>query len=68
MARPTRCRRICTEPRYSSFHPGGQEKKDPVLLTVDEYESLRLIDYEKRTHEQCAPADGDFQDHRHRDI
>lgn len=54
MARPTRCRRICTEPRYSSFHPGGQEKKDPVLLTVDEYESLRLIDYEKRTHEQCA--------------
>ena len=54
MARPTRCRRICTEPRYSSFHPGSQEKKDPVLLTVDEYESLRLIDYEKRTHEQCA--------------
>ena len=54
MARPTRCRRICTEPRYSSFHPGSQEKKDPILLTVDEYESLRLIDYEKRTHEQCA--------------
>ena len=54
MARPTRCRRICTKPRYSSFHPGSQEKKDPVLLTVDEYESLRLIDYEKRTHEQCA--------------
>ena len=54
MARPTRCRRICTEPRYSSFHPGSQGKKDPVLLTVDEYESLRLIDYEKRTHEQCA--------------
>ena len=54
MARPTRCRRICTKPRYSSFHPGSQEKKDPILLTVDEYESLRLIDYEKRTHEQCA--------------
>ena len=32
----------------------ARRKKDPVLLTVDEYESLRLIDYEKRTHEQCA--------------
>lgn len=54
MARPSRCRRICMEPRYRSFHPGCREEKDPVLLTVDEYETLRLMDYEKRTHEQCA--------------
>ncbi len=54
MARPTRCRRICGEPVCKSFapYPGGEG--EPVTLTVDEFEAVRLIDHEKMTHEQCA--------------
>lgn len=54
MARPIRCRRICFEPKYDSFAPCGAKNMEQVLLTVDEFEAIRLIDYEKRTHEQCA--------------
>lgn len=54
MARPTRCRRICTEPAYDRFVPGGIEAGDQVILTLDEYEAVRLIDLEKYTHAQCA--------------
>lgn len=54
MARPTRCRRVCTEPVCSGFIPQGETGGERVVLTVDEYEVLRLVDYERRTHEQCA--------------
>ncbi len=54
MARPRRCRRICTEPAYDSFIPEGISCGERVILTVDEYEVIRLIDLEKLTHEQCA--------------
>lgn len=54
MARPSRCRRICTEPAYDSFIPEGISCGEQVTLTVDEYEVIRLIDLEKLTHEQCA--------------
>lgn len=54
MARPSRCRRICTEPAYDSFILEGISCGERVILTVDEYEVIRLIDLEKLTHEQCA--------------
>lgn len=54
MARPVRCRRICFEPKYSQFIPDGTENRGQVLLTIDEFEAVRLIDYEKKTHAQCA--------------
>lgn len=54
MPRLSRCRRICCEPKYDRFAPPGAGEKEPVFLTVDEFEAVRLIDYEKRTHEQCA--------------
>lgn len=54
MARPTRCRRICMEPAYDSFRPDGYPTSGEVHMTLDEYETIRLIDLEKRTHEQCA--------------
>lgn len=53
MARPSRCRRICSEPAYERFAPDGTAC-GRVVLTVDEYEAIRLIDLEKLTHEQCA--------------
>lgn len=55
MPRPTRCRRICKEPLYDSFVPeNGCEDRSAVELSVDEFETIRLIDLEKFTHEQCA--------------
>ena len=54
MARPTRCRRVCSEPGCKGFAPSSVKSTGEVVLTVDEYEVIRLVDYEKRTHEQCA--------------
>ena len=58
MARPSRCRRVCAEPSCWGFIPRGKESPSEVVLTVDEYEVIRLVDYEKRTHEQCAAQMG----------
>lgn len=54
MARPSKCRRICSEPAYDSFVPEGISRGNKVVLTIDEYEIIRLIDLGKFTHEQCA--------------
>lgn len=54
MPRPQRCRRICREPDYDRFSPNGIANKEVVILSLDEYEVIRLIDYEKMTHAQCA--------------
>ncbi|MGN0252357.1 MAG: DUF134 domain-containing protein [Oliverpabstia sp.] len=54
MPRPQKCRRVCTEPEYSSFAPDGVENPDSNILSVDEFEVIRLVDHEKRSHEQCA--------------
>ena len=58
MARPSRCRRVCSVPKFDSFVPCGSDGGEQVQLTVDEFEAVRLIDYEKRTHEQCAEQMG----------
>ena len=54
MPRPSRCRRICGVPQVDTFCPNGCENTEPILLTLDEYEVIRLVDLEQRTHEQCA--------------
>ena len=54
MPRPPRCRRICDVPQVDKFCPNGCEDTEPILLTLDEYEVVRLVDLEQQTHEQCA--------------
>ena len=54
MARPTRCRRVCSEPECRGFAPQAARGIGTVTLTVDEYEVIRLVDYEQRTHEQLS--------------
>lgn len=55
MPRPTKCRRVCHFPQTLEFCPAqGAEGKEPVILTVDEYETIRLIDREDLSQEQCA--------------
>lgn len=54
MARPQRCRRICQQPATQSFVPSSNQGDVPIQLTLDEYEVIRLVDLEERTHDQCA--------------
>lgn len=54
MPRPQRCRRICAEPEYLSFAPQEAVHTGDVVISIDEYEVIRLVDHEGRTHEQCA--------------
>ncbi len=54
MPRPQKCRRICNVPRTDSFRPEKHRGEIPIIMTVDEYEVIRLVDLEEKTHEQCA--------------
>ena len=58
MARPTKARRICMEAAYDNFCPNGVPARKKVIMTMDEYETIRLVDLEKCTHEQCAKQMG----------
>ena len=55
MARPRKCRRVCRLPDHDGFVPvdGGEERK-PMVLNVEEYEAIRLIDREGFSQEQCG--------------
>ncbi|MCI1268988.1 MAG: DUF134 domain-containing protein [Ruminococcus sp.] len=54
MPRPQLSRRICEKPRCDCFKPENAEENEEIVLTLDEYEVIRLVDYEKLTHEECA--------------
>lgn len=55
MPRPKKCRRVCHYPQQLAFAPiGAESEKPPVRLTVDEYETIRLIDREGMSQEECA--------------
>ena len=45
MPRPVKCRKVCHFPQILEFLPADDnEKKTPIVLTVDEYETIRLLD------------------------
>ena len=61
MTRPIKCRKVCNFPDILEFRPsnkngrrGEEDEKEVILLTVDEYETIRLIDKEGYSQEQCA--------------
>lgn len=54
MARPSKCRCICSMPRVTEFFPGGGEQREAVILRVDEFEVIRLLDYRRLTQQECA--------------
>lgn len=57
MPRPTKCRRVCHYPRMVEFRPAGEAVDDaPILLTVDEYETIRLIDGAGLSQEACSAS------------
>ena len=57
MPRPVKCRKVCHFPNILEFLPAEDtEKKTPIVLTVDEYETIRLMDKNGYSQEQCAAS------------
>ena len=55
MSRPRKCRRVCEFPQTVMFLPESPNNKTTeIILTVDEYETIRLIDKEGFSQEQCG--------------
>ena len=54
MARPCKKRWVCGEPRCRRFGPSDVSSVEEIVLNLDEYECIRLIDYEGLEQEQCA--------------
>ena len=55
MPRPTKCRRVCCVPQTREFAPvNGRHQNTPIVLTIDEYETIRLIDRESLSQEECG--------------
>lgn len=69
MPRPKRCRRICCFPEHRVFAPAAEDEDqgayvaelgrmtagpDTVMMSLDEYETIRLIDHDGMTQEECA--------------
>ena len=55
MPRPRKCRRVCCLPWSAAFGPIGEHTAETsVVMSVDEYETIRLIDLMEFTQEECA--------------
>lgn len=56
MPRPKKCRRVCCMPGNRTFGPlgNGNPEQKPIVMTVDEFETIRLIDLERLSQEECA--------------
>ncbi len=55
MPRPRKSRRVCHFPQHLQFGPQKvSEEAEPVQMTVDEYETIRLIDLERLSQEDCG--------------
>lgn len=55
MPRPRKCRKVCQMPTTKEFQPIGDIPcKASVILTVDEYEAIRLIDKQGFSQEECS--------------
>ena len=56
MPRPRKWRKVCCLPESTRFGPLNTpiDTENYVVMTVDEYETIRLIDLEGFTQEECA--------------
>lgn len=57
MSRPPKCRWICTLPTTEGLTPydkHGPRQGPSIVLRIDEYEVIRLMDLQSLTQEQCA--------------
>lgn len=59
MARPRKCRKVCAMPQNNRFAPIGQSAcRETIVMRIEEYEAIRLIDLAGYTQEECAEQMG----------
>ena len=58
MPRKQRCRWIDSYPDHWEFSPEDVSDKEPVVLSLDEFETIRLLDPMGLTQEPCAERMG----------
>ena len=58
MARPVKLRRVCDLPRRNQFESMGSSSEglEDVTMTIEEYQTIKLIDLEGLTQEECAKS------------
>ena len=56
MPRPTKCRRVCYFPEVLEFSPTGAVSGESIVLTVDELETIRLIEIYETARKKIADA------------
>lgn len=58
MARPRKGRRVCVMPGVTDFGPMKESESvhETIYMTVEEYETIRLMDYERLNQQQCSEA------------
>ena len=56
MPRPRKCRRVCCLPESNLFGSlnGVNADREVITMSVEEYETIRLIDLEGMMQEECA--------------
>jgi predicted DNA-binding protein (UPF0251 family) len=55
MPRPKKWRKVCSLPEINRFGPlNGEFNDECVVMSVDEYETIRLIDLEGMKQEECS--------------
>lgn len=56
MSRPKKCRKVCDLPGINVFAPAGlcAPSGDEIVLMIDEFEAMRLIDHRGLTQEECS--------------
>ncbi len=58
MPRPQRCRFIDTYPDHWSFAPQDTATDETIIMSLDEYEAIRLLDKEGMRQDECAEKMG----------
>ncbi|MGI6329953.1 MAG: DUF134 domain-containing protein [Bacilli bacterium] len=54
MSRPIKIRAVCQKPEKNIFGPKNQDDQICIYMNLEEYETIRLIDYEGLNQEECA--------------
>ncbi len=66
LSRPTKRRRVCRFPETLECSAMGETTGEPVILTVDKYEAIRLIDKEGLSQEACGTQPGTVCGYEHK--
>jgi predicted DNA-binding protein (UPF0251 family) len=60
MSRPRKRKRVCSLPKNNRFGPigGSVDGRETVIMTIEEYETIRIIDLEGKQQQECAEQMG----------